>query len=92
MKFIDVLFKLNLISVNLYNKIKFGTTDETRIAMLNCGVSGIICDLLEEKYKDYYSVDLKQCSIFFDPMIIDKMNENKENGILISEVKLNMRE
>lgn len=92
MKFIDVLFKLNLISVNLYNKIKFGTTDETRIAMLNCGVSGIICDLLEEKYKDYYSVDLKQCSIFFDPMIIDKMNDNKENGILISEVKLNMRE
>ncbi|WP_455450633.1 DEAD/DEAH box helicase [Streptococcus salivarius] len=92
MKFIDVLYKLNLISVSLYNKIKFGTTDETRIAMLNCGVSGIICDLLEEKYKDYYSVDLKQCSIFFDPMIIDKMNENKENGILISEVKLNMRE
>ena len=92
MKFIDVLFKLNLMSANLYNKIKFGTTDESRIAMLNCGVSGIICDLLEEKYKDYYSVDLKQCSIFFDPIIIDKMNENKENGILISEVKLNMRE
>lgn len=92
MKFIDVLFRLNLISDDLYNKIKFGTTDETRIAMLNCGVSGIICDLLEEKYKDYYSVDLKQYSIFFDPIIIDKMNENKENGILISEVKLNMRE
>lgn len=92
MKFIDVLFRLNLISDNLYNKIKFGTTDETRIAMLNCGVSGIICDLLEEKYKDYYSVDLKQYSIFFDPIIIEKMNENKENGILISEVKLNMRE
>ena len=91
-KYIEILYSLELIEESLYLKIKYGTDDKAKIALLNCGISSILSKLLQEKYSDVFEVDIDNSTVIFSENLVSKMLNNNENGILISEVKMNVQE
>ncbi|MFM1543267.1 DEAD/DEAH box helicase [Helcococcus ovis] len=91
-KYIEVLYSLELIEESLYLKIKYGTDDKTKIALLNCGISSILSKLLQEKYADMFEADIDNSTVIFSQNLVSEMLKNNENGILISEVKMNAKE
>lgn len=91
-KYIEILYSLELIEESLYLKIKYGTDDKTKIALLNCGISSILSKLLQEKYHDMFEADIGNSTVIFSENLISEMLKNNENGILISEVKMNAQE
>lgn len=88
-KYIEVLYHLELLEDNLYLKIKYGTSNQEKIALINCGISNYLSDLLREKYKDFFQIDLEKNNVIFNKELINKMESANENGILITEVKIN---
>lgn len=91
-KYIEILHSLNFIDESLYLKIKYGTDNKEKIALQNCGISNVLTKLLKDKYKDMYKFDLANSTVIFSENLIPKMIENNENGVLISEVRMNSRE
>lgn len=91
-KYIEILYCLELIEESLYLKIKYGTEDKTKIALLNCGISGILSKLLQEKYSHMFKIDVDNFTVTFSENLVSEMLNNNENGILISEVKINSQE
>ena len=91
-KYIEILYSLELIEESLYLKIKYGTDDKTKISLLNCGISSILAKLLQEKYADMFKADINNSTVIFDENLVSEMLKNNENGILISEVKMNAKE
>lgn len=83
---------LGLINESLYLKIKYGTDDKIRIALLNCGISITLSNLLQEKYSNLFNIDLEQGTLIFTKELILEMEKNKENDILICEVRMNSKE
>lgn len=88
-KYIEILYSLELIEESLYLKIKYGTDDKAKIALLNCGISSILSKLLQEKYADMFKADADNSTVIFSENLVSEMLKNNENGILISEVKMN---
>ena len=72
--------------------IKYGTDDKTKIALLNCGISRILSKLLQEKYSDMFEADIDNSTVTFSSKLVSKMLKNNENGVLISEVKMNTKD
>lgn len=91
-KYIEILYSLELIEESLYLKIKYGTDDKAKISLLNCGISSILSKLLQEKYSDMFEVDIDKSIVKFSENLVSEMLKNNENGILISEVKMNVKE
>ena len=91
-KYIEVLYSLELIEESLYLNIKYGTDDKTKIALLNCGISRILSKLLQEKYSDMFEADIDNSTVTFSSKLVSKMLKNNENGVLISEVKMNTKD
>ena len=91
-KYIEILYSLELIEESLYLKIKYGTDDKAKIALLNCGISSILSKLLQEKYADMFKADIDNSTVIFSENLVSEMLKNNENGILISEVKMNAKE
>lgn len=91
-KYIEILHSLDLIEESFYLKIKYGTDNKEKIALLNCGISNTLTKLLKDKYKNLYEFDFARSTVIFSEKLIPKMIENNENGILISEVKMNSKE
>lgn len=91
-KYIEILYSLELIEESLYLKIKYGTDDKAKIALLNCGISSILSKLLQEKYADMFKADIDNSTVIFSENLVSEMLKNNENGILISEVKINAKE
>lgn len=55
-------------------------------------MSNSLSNLLSEKYSALYSVNTANMTVSFSEGLVDAMQYNNENGILISEVKLNLKE
>lgn len=91
-KYIEILYSLELIEESLYLKIKYGTDDKAKISLLNCGISSILSKLLQEKYSDMFEVDIDNSTVAFSENLVSEMLKNNENGVLISEVKMNAKE
>lgn len=91
-KYIEILYSLELIEESLYLKIKYGTDDKAKIALLNCGISSILSKLLQEKYSNMFAADIDNSTVIFSENLVSEMLKNNENGVLISEVKMNAQE
>lgn len=91
-KYVEILHSLELIEESLYLKIKYGTDDIAKIALLNCGISNSLSKLLQEKYSNMFTADINNSSVIFSQNLISEMVKNNENGVLISEVKMNVQE
>lgn len=91
-KYIEILHSLDLIEESFYLKIKYGTDNKEKITLLNCGISNGLTTLLKDKYEDMYNLDLDNSTVIFNENLVSTMIKNNENGILISEVKMNSKE
>lgn len=91
-KYIEILYSLRFIEEELYLKIKYGTDNKAKIALLNCGISNMLSKVLEERYRHMYEADFDNSLVNFSDNIVFEMEKNHENGILISEVKMNLKE
>lgn len=90
MKFVEILNDMDLIEESLYLKIKYGTTDCEEIVLIKNGISLSLTNLLIEKYHDNIVIDLGNDTVTFSQELINKMEENRENKILIYEAQNNI--
>lgn len=89
-KYIEILYSLELIEEKLYLKLKYGTSNKDKIALLNCGISNTLTNILFDKYKEFYEVNTLNNEVSFKKKLIETMRSNGENGILISELSINL--
>ena len=83
MKYIEILYKLALISQDEFNKIKYGTTNEIQIYFQMEGLSNELSKILVEKYSRYIVV--KENGEY--EIIKEIINEFNENNILKVELE-----
>lgn len=84
-KFFEVANDLGLLDTDLYNKIKYGTTDPTQIALIRSGFSHISANVLVKKYSRFISVEIRG-AVKFDSQIINEFDRRGEKDLLIFEV------
>lgn len=90
MKFVEVLFEMDIIEKDLYLKLKYGTDIEQEIVLIKNGISLSLATLLLEKYSRHISIDISNDFVKVSDAVIDEMKENHENEILIYEVQNNI--
>lgn len=84
-KYIEVLHDIRLIDEALYLKIKYGTDDKRKIILVKNGISLGLSNLLIDNYMKYVKFDLVKDTVILQRDLIDKMFNNQENEIMISE-------
>lgn len=89
-KFLEVLYELELVDEQMYLKIKYGTEDVKKITMIKSGISSTLSSLLLDKYLSYVSVNIETNVIEIKSDIIQAMRLNGENNVLIFEVGFNI--
>lgn len=87
-KYVEVLNDLNLVCLNLYNAIKYGSTDPVKICLLKNGFSIELTECLtQEKYLPYLNLDIPNNEIIEINKDIKKlMLQEQENPILDFEL------
>ena len=91
-KFIEVLNDLDFIEKDFYEKIKYGTSDKVKITLIKNGLSMGLANLIVNSYGNFIEVNIELNNVYIKPSIIESMIENKENEILIYEVKYNTKQ
>ena len=84
-KFIEVLNELEFIEESFYNKIKYGTDDKQKIALVKNGLSLSLANLIVDKYQSYLNIDVENSLVFLEREILNEMENNDENQVLINE-------
>lgn len=91
LKYIEILFELELLEEDYYERIKYGTSDKKIITLLKNGFSLELAKCLtQEIYSSLISINIINDEVLFSPEIIQQMENNEENKILIFEVKYHM--
>lgn len=90
-KYIEVLNDLNLVEEGLYNSIKYGTSDRSKITLIKNGISLTLANLLMKEYKKYFKVNNELNTVIINPNIVEKMKDDDANEILIYEVRFNTK-
>lgn len=86
-KYVEVLYDINVIDSSFYYQIKYGTDNEELICLLKNGASFGLASLLVKEYRQYLSIDIMQSSVQYKEGLIESMISNDENTILIFELK-----
>lgn len=86
-KYIEVLYEMELIEENFYLLIKYGTDDKRIITCTKNGISLSLAKILVNKYIDFIQIDTDNDTIRFRDNIVDAMEQAKENKILICELQ-----
>ena len=86
-KFVEVLYDLELIDDKFYAQIKYGTDDETAICLIKNGLSLSAASLLLEKYQHYFNIDTLASTVVYADNLVDEMKNANEHHILICEVQ-----
>ncbi len=89
-KYIEVLYEVNLIEESFYYRLKYGTDDEFKIALIKNGLSIATASLLIEKYFNFIFIDVLFNIVKRKQGLINEMRRNNENDIYILEVKESM--
>lgn len=87
MKYLEILYVLDLVSENFYLKLKYGTDDRFIICLLRNGMSFELAHLVSESYRTFVKADLNGNTIEISPELIGSMEVNDVNDILIFEVR-----
>ncbi len=90
MKFVEVLYDVELIETSLYLRLKYGTDEPLQISLIKNGISLSLSKLLIEKYPGLVSIDIDSDTIEINTELVNAMNQNGENDILIYEAKNNI--
>lgn len=85
-KYIEVLFENNVLSTGFYELLKYGTNNQNEILLINFGFAFDLIILLR-KYVKYINFNYNEKEVSINKNILKKMLINKENTILINELK-----
>jgi len=88
MKFVETLNDLNKLDKDLYLNIKYGTTDQNKIALINGGINSYLASKLIATYSDCVEFNAQTGIAELRPQLIEKMRNNGENDILVFEAEL----
>ena len=84
-RYIEIMYRYNIVEEKLFNKIKYRTTNKDKIKMIENGISYTLADILiDNKYNNFYN---KENNNIIDDNILQEMENNNENDILIFEMK-----
>lgn len=86
-RFVEALHDLKLLDEKFYLRVKYGTDDETTICLLKNGLSLSLAMLLLSKYRHLLKINIGESTVECDESLPNRMEENKENSILIFEAK-----
>lgn len=87
MKFVEVLHDLNLIDLNYYTQIKYGTDNENVICLVKNGLSLSSAILLVNKYYQHLQIDIASSTVKYDADLLEELEKENENRILIYEIR-----
>ncbi|WP_448061060.1 DEAD/DEAH box helicase [Cellulomonas hominis] len=87
MKYVEILNALGLIEPQLYQSIKYGTSDPYLICLLRNGFSPELARLVLESYDDHVVVDVRTESVSVFPELPDYMEGGGENDVLVYEAR-----
>lgn len=90
MKLLETLYDLELIDEGFYEKVRFGTTDQDKIALMKNGLSAALAGLLLKKYASFVRIDVAAGKVQIDPAVLPVMVQNAENDIIIFELECNV--
>ena len=83
-KYFDLMYSYGIVEEELINKIKYRTNNKEKITIIDNGISFTLADILiDKKYSNFYNVTENK----IDKDIIKYMYNNKENDIIIFEMK-----
>lgn len=93
LKYIEILFELELLEENYYERIKYGTSNKKIITLLKNGFSLELAKVLTQQvYSSLILINIINDEVVIKAEIINQMEENLENKILIFEVKYHMNQ
>lgn len=86
MKYVEVINELGLIDETFYKQVKYGSSDEKIILMLQNGFSlDLALTLKHSRYNDFIEFNYNTKEVILNKDVIQEMNQNEENDILIFE-------
>lgn len=90
LKYVELLHDLGKLDEELYLKIKYGTTNQEKIRLMNFGVNSILAGKLIDKYSDFVDVQKDDSIVNIRPELIERMRQDGENEILVFEAEMHM--
>ena len=81
-RYIEVLYDMQMVDEILYKKIKYGTDDPNVICMVKNGLPPYIAITLAKKYRDYMMIDTESSTLSVDSSIEEAMKSQHENMIV----------
>lgn len=87
-KYIDIIYELNLINSDFYDRVKYGSSNKKIITLLKNGFSLELAKCITKlEYSDYINVNIETDNILIKESIVEVMKNNNENKILIFEIQ-----
>jgi hypothetical protein len=90
LKYVELLHDLRKLDEELYLKIKYGTTNQDKIRLINFGVNSILAGKLIDKYLEFVDVQQDNGIVNLRNELIERMRQNGENEILVFEAEMHM--
>lgn len=90
LKYVELLNDLGKLEEDLYLQIKFGTTNQDKIRLMNFGVNSILAGKLIDNYAGFVDLELDTGVLRLRPDLIEQMRQNRENEILVFEAGMHM--
>lgn len=87
MKYLEVLFSLNMVEETFYLKLKYGTADRVMITLLRNGMSFELANLVNESYLQHVNVDVQGNTVDVSSDMIYAMESDGVNDVLIFECR-----
>lgn len=87
MKYLEIMFSLDLVDETFYLKLKYGTADRYVITLLRNGMSFELAHLVADSYRPFVSVDIQANTIELRPGLLEAMESGTANDILMFEVR-----
>ncbi|REC48550.1 DEAD/DEAH box helicase [Chryseobacterium pennipullorum] len=88
LKYIEILYELQLIEQSFFDKVKYGSSDKKIIVLLKNGFSIELAKCISrEEYSPFIQININNDEVVINANIINRMEDNFENKILIFEIK-----
>ena len=92
MKYVEIINDLGLLNKSFYKKVKYGSSDNKVICMLQNGFSLELASCLKDmKYNELIFFDFTKNEVYINNQTVNAMTKNDENDILIFEAKFHTR-
>ena len=90
LKYVELLQDLGKLEEELYLKIKYGTTNQDKIRLMNFGVNSILAGKLIDNYSEFVDVQQDAGIVNLRLELIERMRQDGENEILVFEAEMHM--